>query len=691
MGILVGIDIGGTFTDIVALDSKTGDLTVTKVPSTPKDFAKGFFNGLDKILCLTGNPPGNVKRLIHGTTVATNSIMEKKGAKIGILTTKGFEDVLIMGRQGRTEMYNLFYDPETPTFVCSRQNIMGIRERLDYKGNILTPLKEADVIEAVDFLIQKQGVQAIAVCYLFSFVDPTHEKRTEQLINELHPEVRVSLSSNINPMFREYERMTITAFDAYVGPKMEEYIRGLEEGIHRRNIGVVLQVMQSRGGITSGAICMEKPVVTLLSGPTGGVVGGVFVGQLCGKQNLITMDMGGTTNDVALIRRGKPYLRVEGKIDRYPIRQTMIDITTIGAGGGSIARLDPAGGLKVGPQSSGSDPGPVCYDRGGQEPTVTDSSIVLGYLNPDYFGAGELTLNRDLAQKVIEAQIAKPMGISVFEVAAGIQQIVNNNMADQIRLVSVYKGFHPRDFSLVAFGGAGPVSAGRLMPILGIKEVIIPNNPGVLSAFGLLVADIEHEEVASFPTKATEVDPNDIMKIFNRLYGRCEEKREGVGISETELHVYRFTEMRYIGQSYELEVPFPEGKGEITKEIIQEVVKRFHDTHQGIFQHCAPDSPVEFMAFRTVFSQKPKPMPVLRHLKPGTQTSAKGQRKVYFEEYKEAVDTPIYERAALVPRQKLKGVAIIEQMDSTTVIYPNQVADVDNWGNLILTMTTKET
>ncbi len=308
MSILVGIDIGGTFTDIVGLDSKTGELTITKVPSTPKDFAVGFFNGLEKILCLTGDSSGNVKRLIHGTTVATNSIMEKKGAKIGILTTKGFEDVLIMGRQRRGEMYNLFYDPETPTFVCSRQNIIGIRERLDHKGNVLNPLNIADVIEAAKFLVEKQGVQAIAVCYLFSFVNPIHEKRTAQIINESHRGVRVSLSSAINPRFREYERMTITAFDAYVGPKMEEYIRGLEEGMHRRNIGVVLQVMQSRGGITSAAMCMEKPVVTLLSGPAGGVAGGIFICKLCGRENLITMDMGGTTNDVALIRHGKPYL-----------------------------------------------------------------------------------------------------------------------------------------------------------------------------------------------------------------------------------------------------------------------------------------------------------------------------------------------------------------------------------------------
>ncbi len=320
---------------------------------------------------------------------------------------------------------------------------------------------------------------------------------------------------------------------------------------------------------------------------------------------------------------------------------------------------------------------------------MTDSSVALGYLNPGYFGAGELRLNPELARKAIEIRVAKPLGVSVVEAAAGIQRIVNNNIADQLRLVSVYRGFHPRDFSLVAFGGAGPVSAGRLMQILKMKEVIIPISPGVLSAFGLLVADIEHEEVASFAAKASEVNPDDIMKIFNQLYDRCEEKRKGVGISETELHVYRSTEMRYIGQSYELEVPFPEGKGEITKEIVQEVVKRFHLVHQGIYQHSAPDSPVEFMAFRTVFSQKPKPVPTLRHLELGTHAPPKGERKVYFEEYKKFVDTPVYERAALVAGQKLKGVAIIEQEDTTTVIYPNQVADVDNWGNLIVTMTTQ--
>ena len=680
----VGIDIGGTFTDVVALNTTTGRITSTKVPSTPKSFAEGFFNGLDKILNLTGISPHDIGRLIHGTTVATNAIMERKGATIGILANEGFEDVLIMGRQWRSDMYSLVFDPETPTFLCDRRRLRGIRGRMDYSGNITTPLNEADVIEAVDDLVQKQGVQSIAVCYLFSFVNPSHEKRTEQIIRERYPEIRVSLSSRINPRFREYERTCITAFDAYVGPRMEDYIRVLQEEMRRRNVDVVLQVMQSRGGITSGTMCIERPVVTLLSGPAGGVAGGIFAGKTCGRENLITLDMGGTTNDVALVRQGKPYLSLDGKIDKYPLRQAMIDITTIGAGGGSIAWADAAGGLKVGPRSAGADPGPACYDRGGQEPTMTDSSIALGFLNPDYFAAGELLLKPELARRAIRDHVADPLGMSVIEAAAGIQRIVSNNMADQIRLVSVYRGHHPKDFSLIAFGGAGPVVAGRLMQILGMKEVIVPANPGVLSAFGLLVADIEHEEVASFKVKAAEVDPKEIMRIFSGLGDVCEQKREKIGMSETNLHIFRSTEMRYVGQSYELHVPFPEGRGEITEEIIEDVVRRFHDTHQSIYQHSAPDSPVEFIAFRTVFSEKPRPLPRIPELKPGTEAAPKGRRDVYFEEYKSFVETPLYERTDLVPGQKLTGPTIVEQTDTTTVIYPDQVTEVDKWGNLIL-------
>jgi len=684
MGLLIGIDIGGTFTDVVALETKSGKLTSTKVPSTPADFSHGFFDALDKVLNITGASAGDVARLVHGTTVATNAIMEYKGAKIGILTTKGFRDVIIIGRHFRTDMYSVQYDPETPTFLCDRERIMEITERVDYQGNVLAPLNEDDVVAAVDYLVQKHQVQAIAVSYLFSFLNTAHEERTEQIIRERHPNVRVSISSKINPRFREYERIVITAFDSYVGPRMEGYIRGLEKGLRDRHIDVVLQVMQSRGGITSGAMCIEKPVTTLLSGPAGGVIGGNFIGHLCGRENLITLDMGGTSSDVALIRHGKPFLSLEGKISKYPLRQPMMDISTIGAGGGSIAWVDAAGGLKVGPQSAGADPGPACYGWGGEEPTVTDASVVLGYLNPEYFGAGEVRLKPELAREAIQKYIATPLGMDVIKTAAGIHRIVNNNMADQLRLASVYKGYHPRDASLVAFGGAGPVAAGRLLQLLEFKEIIIPLSPGVLSAFGLLAADIEHEEAATFPIKAAEADPKDIEKVFSRLGEICEQKREGVGMSETELHVYRSTEMRYVGQSYELEVPFPEGRGKITKDIIQDVAKRFHEVHQSIYQHSNPANPVEFIAFRTVFSQKPQVLPVSHKLSSGTEATPKGWRQAYFDEYQDFVNTPLYERTALAPGQKISGPAIVEQADTTTVLYPEQQAEVDELGNLII-------
>ena len=684
MNLIVGIDIGGTFTDTIALEVESGKLISSKVPSTPEDFAQGFFNGLDKIMNMSGASPGDIARLIHGTTVATNSIVQWNGAKIGILTTRGFRDTLILGRSTRSDMYSVQYDPETPTFLCERERIMEVSERLDSQGNVLTPLNEDDVIKATDYLVQKHGVEAIAVCYLFSFLNTAHEERTKQIINERYPNTRVSLSSRVNPRFREYERLVITAFDSYVGPETERYIRKLEEGMRNRNVDVVLQVMQSRGGITSGVMCMEKPVVTLLSGPAGGVVGGNFIGGLCGRKNLITLDMGGTSSDVALIRDGKPYLFIEGKIGKYPLRQAMIDISTIGAGGGSIARVDPAGGLQVGPESAGANPGPACYGWGGEEPTVTDASVILGYLDPEYFAGGEMTLNPELAREAVQKRIAAPLNMDVAKAAAGIHTIVNNNMADQLRLVSVYKGYHPRDFSLVAFGGAGPVSAGRLMQLLRLKEIIVPNNPGVLSAFGLLAADIGHEEIATFPVNAEEAAPVDIEKVFRKLEETCEQKRKGVGISQTHLHAYRSTEMRYVGQAYELEVPFPEGKGKITKDIIQDVVRRFHDIHQSVYQHSHPGNPVEFITFRVVFSQEPQPAPTLHKLKSGAEATPKGWRQAYFDEYQGFVDTPLYERASLALGQKIEGPAIVEQEDTTTVIYPNQRAEVDDWGNLIM-------
>ncbi|MBW1612539.1 MAG: hydantoinase/oxoprolinase family protein [Deltaproteobacteria bacterium] len=690
MALILGIDIGGTFTDIVSVETSTREFILTKVPSTPRDFSQGFFNSIDKIMEMTEASAGDILRLAHGTTVSTNCIIEHKGSKIGVLTTKGFEDTLIIGRGTRSKMYSLFNDPETPVFLCDRQRFIGIDERVDYKGGVLRPLNEADVVEALDILVEREGVQAIAVVYLFSFLNPTHEIRTEQIIHERYPKMKVSLSSTINPMFREYERMCITCFNAYIGTEIESYINLLEEGLAKRGINVVLQVMQSRGGITNSTMCIEKPVVTLLSGPAAGVVGAMFVGKAAGgaasgRENLISFDMGGTSSDVSLIPKGKATLSLEGKIDRYPLRQSMMEVSTIGAGGGSIAWIDAAGVLKVGPQSAGSDPGPACYNRGGDEPTVTDASLVLGYLNPESFAGGAISLNLELSQKAIQERIAKPLDMDLYEAAAGIHRIVNNNMADQIRLVSVYRGFHPNDFSLIAFGGAGPVSAGRVSELLSMKEVIVPRNPGVLSAFGLLVADIEHEEVGTLVGQADKVDPEDITKKFRSLEKICEQKREGIGITSTNLDIMYSAEMRYVGQGYELEIPFPRFEDKLTKKIIQEVVRRFHSAHEAIYKHNAPDSPVEFVALRVVYRQTPFLIPKLREIASGAEGIPKFFRKAYFDEYPDCVNTPIYERSELGSGQIIKGPAIVEQEDTTIVIYPHYAVMVDKFGNLIMT------
>jgi len=687
MGVLVSIDIGGTFTDTIIMDSETREFVSTKVASTPEDFSKGFFNALNKVLDMASASKEDVLRVVHGTTVSTNSIVQWNGAKIGILTTYGFRDILIMGREWRADLFNLQIEPETPTFLCPREDILEIRERIDAQGNALLPLNEDDVVKAANYLVQKHGVEAIAVCYLFSFSNPVHEERTEQIIHELYPNISVSLSSKVNPRFREYERVVITAFDSYIRPEMARYIRKLNEGLQNYHINAALQVMQSRGGITSATLCVEKPVITILSGPAAGVCGGNFIGAIRGRRDLITLDMGGTSCDVALIRDGRPFLSLEGKIDKYPLRQAMIELNTIGAGGGSIAYVDTAGGLQVGPDSAGANPGPACYGLGSEEPTVSDASVVLGYLNPDYFACGEMTLKPELAREAIQKRVAAPLGMDLVKAAAGIHQIVNNNMADQLRLISVGKGYDPRNLSLVAFGGAGPVAAGRVMTLLSFKEVIVPTYAGVLSALGLLGADIEHEEVMSFRARADEVDPRDIERVFRELWEACEGKREGVGISRTQLHVRCSTEMRYVGQGYELEVPFPEGGSVITKDTIQEVAKRFHDIHQRTYQHSRPDNPVEFMAFRMVFSQEPYPKLVIPKLSASAMASPKGWRRAYFDEYQDLVDTPLYERAALAPGQEIKGPAIIEQGDTTTVIYPNQEAKVDAWGNLIMRAT----
>ena len=473
----IGVDIGGTFTDIVALGDD-GRLHLTKVPTTPKDLLRGVADAVRGVLALAGAQAGEVARFIHGTTVATNAILEQTGAVTGVLMTAGFEDVLELGRQKRSRMYDLDMDPETPAFLAPRRRRVGIRERLDARGGVLTPLDEAQVRAEVARL-RDEGVQALAVCYLFSFLDPAHERRTRELIREVAPGMAVSLSSEVDPTFREYERLCVTAFDAYLGPLVARYLAGLRETLRRLGVGAVPQIMRSRGGIVSAAVAAQHPVTLFLSGPAGGVIGAQFAAERSGVRDFISLDMGGTSNDVSVVHGGRPAVAAEGRIGPYPVRTPMVDVNTIGAGGGSIAWLDAAGGLRVGPRSAGAEPGPACYGRGGDRPTVTDASLLLGYLNPENFAGGSLRLDARAAETAV-ATVAGRLGLDLVSTAAGIHRVVNARMADQIRLMTIQRGHDPREFTLVLLGGAGPVHGVALAEELGLRDVLVPEAPGVL-------------------------------------------------------------------------------------------------------------------------------------------------------------------------------------------------------------------
>jgi N-methylhydantoinase A len=673
----IGVDIGGTFTDIVALD-RAGRLALTKVPSTPKDLLEGVGAAVSRVLALAGARPGEVERFIHGTTVATNAILEQKGAVTAILTTEGFEDVLELGRMKRSRMYDLAMDPEVPTFLAPRRRRLGIPERLDARGQVLVPLDEDAVRRAVQTL-RAQGVQAVAVCYLFSFMNPAHERRTREIVAELAPELSVSLSSDVDPTFREYERLCVTAFDAYLGPVVKRYLAGLADTLRELGVPAVPLIMRSRGGIVSAALAARQPVTLFLSGPAGGVIGAGFAAERAGVRDFVSLDMGGTSNDVSVVRDGTPLLASEGAIGPYPVRTPMVDVNTIGAGGGSIAWIDAAGGLRVGPRSAGADPGPACYGRGGDEATVTDASLVLGYLNPARFAGGTLALDPAAAERAVAA-VGRRLGLDPVAAAAGIHRVVNARMADQIRLVTIKRGYDPRRFSLVALGGAGPVHGAALAAEIGMAEVVVPEAPGVLAAFGLLAAAIEHHHARTLQAPTDTADLDAVNRCLDELDAAGRGRMREEGVPAAEVRVAYAVDMRYVGQAYELEVPIA---APVTRARIPEILAAFHAVHERVYGYARTQQPVEFVNVRAVHTHR-LPRPAVAPAAPaaGTLADARlGERSAYFGAF---VSTAVFERARLPVGARLDGPAIVEQSDTTTVIPPGVVARVDDAGNLRL-------
>lgn len=675
----IGVDIGGTFTDVVLLRDHSS-LVHTKVPSTPRDLVAGVRRGVEKILASAGASPGEVARLVHGSTVATNAFLERKGSLTGVLMTKGFEDTLEIGRTQRSRMYDLVLEPVAPGFLARRRHRFGVAERVGADGSVVTPLDEADVRAAARAL-RDAGVEAVAVCYLFSFLNPEHELRTREILREEAPELHVSLSCEIDPQFREYERVLVTTLDAYLRAAVEGYVGRLEGMLSDLGAAAPLQIMQSRGGIQNAQAAVGRPVSMLLSGLAAGVIGGKFAAQRAGFPNVITLDIGGTSCDVALVEEGKPLIAGHGAIGGYPVRLQLVDVSTIGAGGGSIAWIDEGGGLRVGPQSAGAEPGPACYGRGGVDATVTDASIVLGYLEPTRFAAGELELDAAAAEEAV-ARVASRLGLSTTATAAGIHTILNARMADEIRLVSVQRGYDPRDFGLVALGGGGPVHGAALTGELGLARMIVPETPGVLSAFGLLVSDVELEQVATLSGRAAQIDEEAVGRALDELVRQGGEQMRADGAPLDRVAVRRLAEVRYAGQSYELSVPVPaNGSGGL----IPAVAAAFHDLHERLYGHSDRAASIEIVAVRTVHSL---PLVEPAFEAPSGSGSVEDaqvdERPAWFPAVGEYVATPRYDRSRLPAEAAVDGPAVLEQTDTTTVVHPGQRARVDRSGAVVV-------
>ena len=695
MAYRLGVDIGGTFTDIALIDEATGQIYTGKVSSTPQDPSGGFMEAVQRLLAKQQIAAQDVAYIVHGTTVATNAIIEGKVAPTGFITTEGFRDMLEIARQIRPTLYDLQFEKPRP--LVPRHRCFGVPERLDASGAELTPLDE-DALRQVASKLRDEGVESIAVCFLHAYANPVHEQRAGEIIAEVFPEAVVSLSAEVAPEFREYLRASTTVINSCIRPVVARYLQRIEDRLAQAGIAAELLVMQSSGGVYTFAAARQKPVYMVESGPAAGVIAAAHLGQARGYDQVISFDMGGTTAKAGLIQGGAPSVTKDYEVGTtaqsgvgatrgagYPIRTPVIDLVEIGAGGGSIAWVDPGGILRVGPQSAGADPGPVCYGHGGTQPTVTDANLVLGRLNPSYFLGGEIALDPTAAQRAIEQHCAQPLGMDLVEAAHGIVEIANTAMVNALRLVSVQRGYDPRDFALVAFGGAGPAHANRLAALTEIPVAIIPQSPGTASALGLLVTDLKHDYATTLIQRLDQVVPQALEQTFRELEAQGRETLGREGMEEAAMDFRRQADLRYVGQSHELTLPLTtEALGPAQ---LAQLLEQFHRTHDRAYGFSAPGEDVELVSVRlSAIGQIAKP--ALASLAKATgEATAKGQRPVYFAESEGFVDCPVYDRYALGAGAVVQGPAIVEEIDSTTVVHPQYQVRVDEVGQMVLTAT----
>ena len=666
---VVGIDVGGTFTDIAVLQD--GQLTVHKLPSTPQNPSLGIVQGVNEV----GIAPESAD-FVHGSTVATNALLEGKGARTALVTTMGFEDVLEIGRQSRAELYNLEQD-RTPT-LAPWELRFGLSERVDYTGTILEDL-QPDAIEALMELVTQSGADAVAVSFLFSFLNPVHEDMVNEALRGLDPRPFISLSSQVLPEFREFERTSTVVVNAYVGQVMSRYLGELEE-----TLGEGLRIMQSSGGSITARLAAEQPVRTILSGPAGGVVGAFHVSSLAGYPDIITLDMGGTSTDVSLCP-GRIKETGSSNVGGHPISVPMIEIHTVGAGGGSIARVDTGGALSVGPQSAGADPGPACYGRGDQL-TVSDANLLLGRLRPDHFLGGRLTLDLPRARGLM-ASLAGQLGLGEQQAALGILRVVNANMERAIRAISLERGYDPRNFTLVPFGGAGPVHGCDLARELGIPRVLIPARPGILSALGVAIADIVKDYSRTVMLRGADLDRSRLEEEFHGMEGLARAELEQEGLPSGRMTARRFLDVRYVGQSFELTVDYPTSRSSRSSEgLARAISDSFYRAHLQRFGYADRNEPVEIVNLRLKLDL-PVDKPDLQLESGAGSGTAQAEMERVDVVYREGeLETPLYNRDLLSTGDRIVGPALVVQMDTTTVVPPGWLGDVDAYGNLLLTM-----
>ena len=679
----VTVDTGGTFSDFVALNEETGKLSIAKLPSTPDNPSRAIIAGIEELIATAGGST-EIGYFCHGTTVGTNALLEGKGAKTGLLVTEGFRGIYPVGEQARpygAAIFDVMYDKPAPLIP---QSLTGeVKERVDFRGNVVQALDEAALRKTVRQLTA-ENVGSVAVCLLFSFLYPAHEARVREIVREEIPGCDVSLSCEVLPQIREYYRLSTTVINAYLQPILSHYIAELDRRLERVSVATRQKyIMQSNGGMATFAAAARRAVTTVLSGPAGGVTAGVLAGRMIGLANIITFDMGGTSCDVALVKDGGPLLSSRGQIAGRDLALPMLDINTVSAGGGTIATVDRFGMLQVGPASAGAVPGPACYGRGGEMPTITDCNLVLGYLGEDGFLGGRMRLEASKARTAIMSKVARPLGLDLIDAAEGIVRIIDVKMQEAIKAISTMRGHDLRDFMLFAFGGAGPLHAGRICDELGMAGVIVPLYPGVFSAIGLLMSDVKHDYIRSKLAPLTEVAPEEVNHIFDQMTAQALAELRGDGFAPDRIRVERALDMRYAGQGYEIAVPCPAEP--LRPSDLKELRMGFDQRHQSAFGHMAPEEPVEIVSYRVRgLGLLPSiEMPKFSPTGAALEDARRGSRRVRFDGAE--LDCPIYRRDQIDVGTNFAGPAILEQLDCTTVVRPGQIVRVDEWKNLIVT------